>query len=474
MAKLQIFIPVVTGQPEARETRLWEVRCRYATLSEQAAAWMLDDKKIEPTVHPLGKFNRYKSGFKALGAVRRLLGNGSAGFEGQADDLEDALRNRRLVSAEGAAWGDKIEEYSSDLGLGLILLLDLMQAKGVILAATGALGDAQDADSADNLPVMPVRDIPAKLQAMLDKKRGDGVLKQLAIVFTPLQYYAGDGELALVETLPVIGELNNEGVAVHPVRSFGEAAKILGIAPAAHARLRRDLLVREARRFWLRLAAFGLPLAALLAVSANLAHFLSQPIALQWHPMTRTAPQGEPYLLCFDAQGQAASRLALAKSGPAAEPVAPVSSRLAWEVRTGSLAEAARWQNKLLRWLGYRGYHLAVVLVGKDSGITDNAVFIPKQSANSDAPARLPAGSVWNYSLSLDGKAEESRLVILANRLQPFDSEALKSGLKERFKPQDGGLDLPAVEHYLAEQANALSQFTLQTRADAPGCPARH
>ena len=370
MSKPQIFIPVVTGPPAAREARLWEVRCRYATLSEQATAWMLDDKQFEPTVYLLGKFNRYKSGIKALGAVRRLLGGEAAETTEQLDDLEDALRNRRLVSAEGAAWGDKIEEFSSDLGLGLALLLGLMPTDTTVLAATGELGNAQDAVSADDLPVKPVRDVPAKLQAMLDKKREEGVLSQLAIVFTPQHYYAENGELALVMPLPVVEALQAEGVTVHPVQSFGEAAKLLGIAPTAHAQLCRDLSVRETRRRRLRLAAFGLPVMALLAISANLAYFLSQPIALEWRPMVRNAPQAEPYLLCPDAQGQAVSQLALAKSGPAALPIAPVSSRLAWEMRVGSLAEAARWQNKLLRHLGYRGVHLAVVLVGKDSGIS--------------------------------------------------------------------------------------------------------
>lgn len=479
MAKTtQLFIPIVTGPPEARVARLWEVGCRYATLSEQAAAWMLDDKKIEPALHPLGKLNRYKSGMNGLGAVRRLLRDTDQAAAAPNDlDLEDALRKRRLVSAEGAAWVGMIEEHSSDLGLGLALLLDLMRAKPTVLAATGGLGNAEDADADNDLPVTPVRDVPAKLQAMLEKKCGGGVLGGLAIVFTPRHYYAEDGELALVERLPVVEALKQAGVAVHPVDSFGAAAKILGIDPDAHARLRRELLAREIRRRRLRLAAFGLPLALLLAVAGSLAVFLGQPITLEWQPMTRRAAQAEPYVLCFDARGQADSRRALAKSGPAAAPVVPVSSRLAWEVRTGSLAEAASWQNTLLRGLGYGGYHLAVVLVGKDSGIGDNAVFIPKQTDGGDAPARLPAGAVWSYSLALDEKAEESRLLILANRLRPFDSEALKKALKaelkQRFQSQAGGLDLPAVEHSLAEHANALLRFPFQTRADAEGCPAR-
>jgi hypothetical protein len=475
MAKnTQIFIPIVTGPPEARAARLWEVGCRHASLSETASARMLDDKKIEPTLHFLGKLNRYKSGMNGLGAVRRLLRDTSPDG-GAADDfdLEEALRNRRLVSAEGAAWGGTIEEHSSDLGLGLALLLHLAQTQPAVLAATGGLGNAEDAKSDYDLPVTPVRDVPAKLQAMLEKKRGGGVLGELACVFTPQQYYAGDGELAWVEQLPVVEALRQAGVRVHPVGSFGAAAQILGIEPNTRARLRRELLASETRRRWLRRAAFGLPLALLLLVSGGLARFLIQPIALEWRPLTRAAAQAEPYLLCFDRAGQADSRRALAKFGPAAAPIAPVSGRLAWDMRAGGLEEAASWQNKLLRSMGYGGYYLAVVLVGKDSGITDNAVFIPKQTASGSAPVRLPAGAVWSYSLALDGQAEESRLLILANRLKPFDSEALKTRLKQRFQPRAGGLDLPAVEHYLAEQANVILHFPFQTLADAEACPAR-
>jgi len=470
MAKSQLFIPIVSGPPEAREARLWEVGCRYATLSEQAAAWMLDDKKIEPTVHPLGKFNRYKSGFKALGAVRRLFGDGPAAG---ADDLEDALRNRRLVSTEGAAWGDKIEEFSSDLGLGLALLLDLTQTEDRVLAATGELGDAQDAATANDLPVRPVRDVPAKLEALLERKRGGGVPGRISAVFTPQQYYAGEGELAWVESLKVVAALRQEGVVVHAVASFGEAARILGADPAARARLRGELLARETRRRWLRRAAFGLPVTLLLAVAGSLAYFLSQPIVLEWQPMTRGTAEAEPYLLCFDAEGRPDFQRALAKAGPAALPVAPALGRLAWDLRAGSRDEADTWQNALLSWLGYRGYHLAVVLIGKDSGLKDMSIFIPKQAAGNDAPARLPAGAVWSYDLALDGRAEASRLLILANRFEAFDSEALKSGLRERLEPRQDGLDLPAVEHYLAEHANVLLRFPFQTRTDAEGCPAR-
>ena len=474
MAKTQVFIPLVSGPPQAREARLWEVACRYASLSEQAAAWMQDDKKLEPTVHLLGKLSRYNSGITALGAVRRLLGNHSEEAGNRPDDLEEALRDRRLVSAEGAAWVGMIQQDSSDLGLGLALLLHLVPNKAIVLAATGALGTAQDASADNDLPVEPVGDVPAKLKAMLEKKRGGGVLSHLSMVFTPTQYYAEDGELALVEQLAVVDELKASGVAVHPVASFAEAAQKLGIDPSADTQLRNAMLARETRRLWLRragLAAIGLGTAAVLAGLISMAVFLGKPIPLEWMPMERQNPKAEPFLICYE-QGQPKTRQALAKTGTM--PIAPVTGYLSWLARVGGRDESDTWQHKLLTALGYRGYPLAVVLIGKTGNFTGNSVFVPYASERNKSPVRVSPGAVWRYGVELQGPAEDNLLVLMANRWQAFDAETLKKNLQAYFKPEAGGLDLPAVENYLKGQANVTLPFYLQTRDEAQGCTASH
>jgi len=472
MSKPKLFIPVVvkSTQPDGDpETRLWQVNCRYATHSERDTEKDQDSQRLHPTVHLLGQFRRYESGMKGLWAVKRLLGSELEDL----DDLELALRKRRLESAEGSAWAGRIEENSSDLGLGLTLLLDLLDTPVKVLAATGELGDAEEARSSADLPVKPVRGIPAKLNALLQKKCGDGVLSGLELVFTPWHYLTDNGDLEWVRRLAVVQALEEAGVAVHPVHSFGEAAKILGIDPEVKEQARRAVFAREARKLWLRRAgrfAAGFSLLAALALAVGLASFLRQPIALEWAPMERQAAFAEPFLACLDSQGQAHSRQALAKQG--ADPIAPSEGYLSWLARFGRKAEGEAWQYRLLRAFGYRGYPLAVVLVGKTSGVSAHSVFIPHaERASREA---LPApGAVWSYGVDLTKPAEENLLVLLANRWQPFDPQALKTALQALPKPANGGLDLSAVENYLKSQANVTLRFAFETRDDAPGCPAR-
>jgi len=81
---------------------------------------------------------------------------------------------------------------------------------------------------------------------------------------------------------------------------------------------------------------------------------------------------------------------------------------------------------------------------------------------------------VWRYGVELQGPAEDNLLVLMANRWQAFDAETLKKNLQAYFKPEAGGLDLPAVENYLKGQANVTLPFYLQTRDEAQGCTASH
>jgi hypothetical protein len=269
-----------------------------------------------------------------------------------------------------------------------------------------------------------------------------------------------------------VRELEEAGVAVHPVRSFGEAAKILGLDPEAKAQARRAVLAREARQRWLRragLAAGGLGLAAALAAGLAVVNFLRQPVALEWSPMERQAAVAEPFLACLDAQGQPQTRRALAKAG--ATPVAPPQGYLSWLARAGQKAEAGAWQHRLLSALGYRGYPLAVVLVGKTDSFTGNSVLVPVAQPGGPE-ARAAPGALWGYGVQLRGPAEENLLVLMANRWQAFDPEALKADLRQRFKPGADGLDLQAVENYLKSQANVTLRFPFTIRDDAPGCPA--
>ena len=477
----KVFIPVVVkpaGPAEEREARLWQVRCRLASGSELRNARDLDRQGLVPTVDPLRNFSGYDSGTKALGAVKNLLGAEASASPGQWGDLELALRKRRLESAEGAGWAGRIEEHSSDLGLALALLAGLFGAKVKMLAATGELGDSADAHAEGDTPVKPVGEVPAKLEEVLRKKRGGGALRRLEAVFTPWHYLTAKGELEWVRHLPVVQELEAEGVAVHPVCSLAEAAKILGLDANGPEAAQEAILAHESRRamaawVWRCSAATGFLGASLAAFS--LASFLDRPIPLEWQVLA--GPDAGPAFTCLRADRPNPERenwLAPASGG--AELIVPPSGpgrdvRLHWRVRLGRSEETRSWQHRLLKTFGYQGYYLAAALVGK-SGVSDYTLFEPRAAESSGDPARRQPGALWSHWLKLGEAAEDSRLILLARRWSwsrnGFDIDDLKRGIK----PKEGGLDLQAAEHYLASQADGNKRFAFQTRPGAPGCPA--
>lgn len=475
MAVAKVLIPVVVlpnrEQPE-RETRLWEAWCRPASPSEQAREWMasLDDKRLHPAVHLLGPFKRYDSGVKGLWAVKRLLGVG-----GLVNDLETVLRQYRLDSGDGAAWVGRIEEHSSDLGLGLALIMAVMGTKERLLAATGALGDAQDCGLEDDVPVKPVRDVPEKLSAVLEKKRTGERFATLRIVFTPCHYHTPEGSLELVEWLDVTRELREAGVEVCPVRTFGEAARRLGIDATALETARRQTRARlEWRRRVARNARIvgGAMLGLGLAIAASVQYGLTGQVDLAWEPEPTLKPaEPQPYVVCSGNDGNPGSYAVLRKESFV--PIVPAGSLLAWRVRIGDPAETGHWSHRLARLLGYEGYHIAVVMLGKTTGIGEEPVIVPKLSDHSSAVQRIRPGQVWSYGWKLDLIPEPSLLLILVNRRQPFDVAALNGELRRLFAQSSGKPAFSATTEYLRERADGVIAFPFETRTAGSFCPGR-
>jgi hypothetical protein len=468
MSTSKVLIPVVVlpgpASPQ-RETRLWEVLCRPASLPEQARALALEDKRLHPTVHLLGSFKRYDSGMKGLWAVKRLLGAGTP-----AGDPESALRHLRLDSGDGAAWVGRIEEHSSDLGLGLALLMETMHTRERLLAATGELGDAQDCGVEGDAVVKAVRDMPEKLRAVLEKKRSGGRFDALRLMFTPCHYLTPEGELELVQLLDVVRELRNAGIEVCPVRTFGEAARRLGVnAQALETANRRARMRAEWRR---RLGCgarivSGVVLAIGLAVAACVGYSLTRPVALAWVLPTHGA-ETQPFVVCSDAGDKAGAFVAIRRRDFI--PVVPTSSLLAWQARIGDPAETGQWGYRLARLLGYEGYHLAVAMLGKTTGIGEESVIVPKLSEQSGAVQRIRPGQVWSYGWKLDPVPEPTLLLVLVNRRHAFNVAALQADLRQRFGKEPGRLDFSAVIEYLREQTDGFIPFVFETRPKVPYC----
>lgn len=476
MAKPQVFIPVVLkkkpqvqtkspAKPEAEasegggeprklpEVWLWPVGCRSADPQEKLHTIQLVKDNKEPTIDLLGKLGRYDSAWKGLFAVRRWLGE----YGLNVKNLETQLLDRRLVSLDAEKKAKDIEDDSSDLGLGLALLLDLVNAKPVkVIAATGELGPAAKAD-ANDLPVLPVGNITEKLKVLLkNKQQGEGALGQLGLVFTPMQYEAAPGVLAPVSGLPIVQKLEREGIAVIPVKTFGQAAQALGIKPKFP---------------WRRWLTVGLSVLALwVGISAKQLH--DQPATLEkLPPPLEQATDPDPYLVCLDAKGQPDSPHPIAKSDGVN--TVPVASHLAWQVRVGRPEEAEHWLAKTLQWLGYRDprYYVAVVMIGKTSGIQARSVLIPKLSARETVPARVNPGGIWRYHIPLNDTVEDSLLMILANQSREFNPGALQKALEDQFSSQAGKLDFESVKHFLENNADATLSFDFQASGQETACP---
>jgi len=470
MAKHHIYIPIVSTASE--QVELWEVNARLATAEDSAKDSKAEDKKLLPAAFQLHTFNRHESGKRAFWAVKRYLEDidkeGALGLVGELD-------KRRLESRVGEDW--KIKDNSSDLGLALAFLLELgiADTSVEVFAATGELTDSILANSPGDMPVKTVGDIEQKLKCILhNKKHGGNVFKKLGMVFTPWHYKDNNGELHAVGELEVVKDLYADGVnvSVYPVNSFSEVAQHLGINSATVKQRYQQALeqaeqerqqAQRRRKYW-QAGALGLAVGS-LAFLANIAWYLCQDIELTWRPM----PGAEgPYVLSADKT----NRCALAKRpGDYSEWAAPAGSTLSWQMQIGTNKEADSWAYKALRWSGFGHYHVAVALVGKTSGVHGEAVIIPGGSKHGNDSFRPVPGQIFSYEWPLLSQQEDNILVVMVNRLWPFNTEDIVKGLPNTVKPDAQGIDLPAVKTYLQSQSHAFKPFYFQTRADVQTCP---
>lgn len=438
------LIPIVTRG--GGEVDWLDVYCRPATAQEKEKARQINQ---EVAIVPLAKKQMLKTALAGLEAVNRLLGRrGMRVWQLNTRLGEVSVDTDRLLP-------NAVEDRSSDLGIGLALLLGLM-ASGrpiVALAATGQLG-AFKKQALNDLPVEPVGALEEKLEALLaEKQRGGGAVDAVTYVFTPRETATG---VKVVE-LDVAQRLQRmPGIKLYPVGSFGEAAAILGIKPRPPWRL------------------FALAGSALLAValSVSAARFLARPATLEWLP-AEAGWAAEPYVVCLDAQRLPVKPHPVGAAGSL--PRVPAQGELAWKVKAGQQQEAEHWLYRALQTFGYdTRYHLAMVLIGQSTGVRARTVNLPAHSERETVPARVNPGGVWRHRADLDGTAEPSLLVLLANRFQGFDPEALQQALQAELASErhrgPAGIDLEAAKHFLEKQADVSLSFPFQADGEDPVC----
>ena len=461
-----VHIPIVPagGRDSAREgeDRLIEVYTQLdafdaLTKHEEEESRRSDekarDKDWDRVAAPLRKVGLYQAGCAAASAVRKLgIRRPPTALYQQISRLA-WIDGQRLhpASAQGPTEG-----RSAELGLALILLMGASGSRQRQIIATGALGGQPRGAIEDDVEVLPVASLPEKLRLVLTLAR-HGALPalekgQTLLFFTPRRFQDG-GDWREVASLAEVGELKGEGVGVVPVARLGEAAA--------------ELMVGRARHLLADQVAAALVAGLVLATGVGMAWSAVQErtIAMAFLPGGGGAFEAVPFQACFTPDG-GYYPVPLQREGVAYS--IRGGETLGWRVRVGQPAEEAEG---LARWLAPEAYFIAQVMVSEYSRAK---VMVP-QLAGAEV-VKVPPGGIWEWGWKLNDRSESNGLVLLARPDGPFDPDALREALLERFPRADGGtadsggLDVTAAVNFVAGLAPGAVKFIVQTAESSVPC----
>jgi hypothetical protein len=362
------------------------------------------------------------------------------------------IEGQRLqpASAQGPSEG-----RSAELGLALALLMCASGSRQRQVIATGALGGQPRGLAEDDVEVLPVGSLPEKLKLVLTMAR-HGALPGLSadhqlLFFTPRQYEA-DGLWADVSTRPEVARLAELGVRVVPVTRLGEAAAELNALRARH--LAHDHVAQAALAILLTIAA----------ASAVWWALEERYVPMAFVPAGGAAVEAAPFQACFAAGGY--YPIPLEQNGLAHS--IPVGETLGWRVRVGLPPEE---RTGLAAWFMPDGYYVAQVMISEHSRAQ---VMVPQLSGTGEV--KVAPGTIWEWGWQLNERIENNGLVLLAQAETPFDANALRAALIEKF-PQaaddrtDGaGVDVNAAVNFVTDHAPGAATFMIQTVERSPRC----
>jgi hypothetical protein len=453
-----VHIPIVQPgrQLAARdggEDRLIEVYTQHyafdpLTKQEEAATREVDararDKDWDRVAAPLRKVGLYQAGCAAASAVRKLGIRQPLTAMYQRISRLAWIEGQRLQAA--GARGPS-EGQSAELGLALVLLMCASGSRERQIIATGALGSQPQGVVEDDVEVLPVGSLPAKLRLVLTLAR-HGALPGLGaggelLFFTPRRFER-DGLWAEVDSLPEVAALHDLGVRVVPVERLSQAATELKALRARH-------LVHDHM-------AQALVAALLLAVALGYIWSAAQQgrIPIVFLPGGGAALDAEPYQACFTSDGSFYP-IPLERDGIVR--LVPVGETLGWTVQVGKPAQR---RLGLAAWFAPDQYHVAQVMLSEHSRAK---VMIPELTGTG--VVTVPPGGVWEWAWQLNDRPETNGLVLLA-RGDPFDADALREAILEKFPPASGddgeaGLDVSAAANFVASQAPGAATFIMRT-----------
>lgn len=460
-----VHIPIVQpGGPGARspaEDRLIEVYTqldafdpltRYEEEELRRSDEQARDKDWDRVAAPLRKVGLYQAGCAAASAVRKLGVRRPLTALYQQISRLAWIDGQRLhpASAQGPTEG-----RSAELGLAVVLLMCACASRDRQIIATGALGGQPRGVVEDDVEVLPVASLPEKLRLVLTLARHaalPGLERGKDLLFFTPRRFQQDGGWAEVDALPEVAELKSLGVRVVPVSRLSEAAAEIRANCARH--LLADHLVAAVLAGLLIVTGIGMGWSAVRETH----------VPMSFLPAGGAALAPEPFHACFTADG-GYYPMPLERDGVGY--TIPGGETLGWRVQVGTPAEE---RAGLGAWFAPDGYYVAQIMVSERS----RAKVIVPRLGGSEA-VKVPPGGTWEWAWKLNDRAETNGLVLLARPDAPFDPEALRTALLERFPGADGtagdpGLDVSAAANWMAAQAPGAATFILQTVEASESC----
>ncbi len=399
-----------------------------------------NDAKLSPEIALLNDCKLYPAGAIALAAVRQLAlkPSGLALIQRLGQPPKTAYLS---VSNAPELYGLTPENSSSaQLGLALAMIMYQAQSQVQLVIATGelatksSLSHARDGHPQD-VPVQPVGLIEQKLETvrqLLDDYKGGPFSSSIPFFFPR---YTGQGEETLAvhraEFERVTAAYREQGISLklHPVSSLQEALRVLGL---------RRVKPRIGDRVAIGAAA-GIALAGMTAFAAE--RWIERPIGIEFAPIQLTTgeaaaspfparqfPDGgvQQLSICFNANGL------------------PIYTAGNWMVLRALIPNADS--------PGLNRYHFAVVIVSESEikvfppiawGVTPGA---------PEASIRLPVRDV----------EETNKLIVLARRLWPFDTEALRTHLEGALKGKPPSERINAAVNALVKEAPGYLDYSFR------------
>jgi hypothetical protein len=413
---------------------------RIARVQADSTSATRNPAGLKPQIAELADWQLYEAGAIALGAIKRLSlkPRGFAPFQRltrtSVSGLLTVTNGPDLLglTAENAR--------SAELGLALALLMHASQIRDRLVIATGCLSrDAAPGIATRDVAVLPVGEMKRKiavLEEALELQKGSAYTRRI-VFFVPSVTPEGAPTTAkhAAEFQHLTDAYRQQGVEIEvcPVGTLREAAAKLQIEGTVATTADRVLV--------------ACLIAALITMGAAglMYRWVTAPLHLAFGniELTSGVSVASPMRAVFD----------IGKKTFVMRPTCFGAQRIPIYRAGESLVFRAIMRNGSLLGRGLLGYHYVVISVSEQSGLKvfPAETFRHPVSLTEHATAR-PLDVSWQLTavIPVDAPGEKNKLIILARRLQPFDSAALRHDLEAALEGRPASQRINTVVAQLA------------------------